>query len=154
MLSRFVTAFLPRIKHFNFLATVTICRDFGAWEYKTVTASIVIPIYLPWSDWTLHEGKRGEWKSWFKTQHSSSLSVIGVVSSTYLRLMIFLLAIVILACDSSSPAFCIMYSAYKLNKQSNKIQLCHTPFPILNQSVVPCKVLILASWPAYRFLRR
>ena len=30
MLSRFVTAFLPRSKSFNFMATVTICSDFGA----------------------------------------------------------------------------------------------------------------------------
>ena len=29
-----------------------------------------------------------------------------------------------------------------------------TPFPIWNQSVVPCPVLTVASWPAYRFLRR
>ena len=29
-----------------------------------------------------------------------------------------------------------------------------SPFPILNQSVVPCPVLTVASWPAYRFLRR
>ena len=28
------------------------------------------------------------------------------------------------------------------------------PFPIWNQSVVPCLVLTVASWPAYRFLRR
>ena len=28
------------------------------------------------------------------------------------------------------------------------------PFTIWNQSVVPCLVLIVASWPAYRFLRR
>ena len=43
MLSRFVIAFLPRIKRFNFLATVTICRDFGAQECKTVTVSIFSP---------------------------------------------------------------------------------------------------------------
>ena len=30
MLSRFVTAFLPRSKHFNFMAAVIICSDFGA----------------------------------------------------------------------------------------------------------------------------
>ena len=29
-----------------------------------------------------------------------------------------------------------------------------TPFPILNQSIVPCPVLTVASWPACRFLRR
>ena len=48
----------------------------------------------------------------------------------------------------------MMYSAYMLNKQGNNIQPWCTPFPILNQSVVPCPVLTVASWPAYRFLRR
>ena len=38
---------------------------------------------------------------------SSSLSAIRVVSSAYLRLLIFLLAILITACASSSPAFLI-----------------------------------------------
>ena len=28
------------------------------------------------------------------------------------------------------------------------------PFPIWNQSVAPCPVLTVASWPAYRFLRK
>ena len=42
---------------------------------------------------------------------SSSLSVIRVMSSAYLRLLIFLLAILIPACASSSPAFLMMYSA-------------------------------------------
>ena len=48
----------------------------------------------------------------------------------------------------------LMYSAYKLNKQGDNIQPWQTPFPIWNQSVVPCPVLIVASWPAYRFLKR
>ena len=47
-----------------------------------------------------------------------------------------------------------MYSVYKLNKQGDNIQPWHTPFPIWNQSVVPCPVLTVASWPAYRFLKR
>ena len=47
-----------------------------------------------------------------------------------------------------------MYSAYKLNKHGDNIQPWHTPFPIWNQSVVPCRVITVASWPAYRFLRR
>ena len=46
-----------------------------------------------------------------------------------------------------------MYSAYKLNKQDDTIQPWRTPFPIWNQSV-PCPVLNVASWPAYRFLKR
>ena len=77
---------------------------------------------------------------------SSSLSAIKVVS--------FLLAILIPACASSSLAFLMMYTAYKLNKQGYIIQLWHTPFPIWNQSVVPCPVLTVASWPGYRFLKR
>ena len=35
---------------------------------------------------------------------------------------VFLLAILIPACVSSSPAFLMMYSAYKLNKQGDNIQ--------------------------------
>ena len=85
---------------------------------------------------------------------SSSLSALRVVSSTYLRLLIFLLAILTSACASSSPAFLMMYSAYKLNKQGDNIKPWCTSFPIWNQSVVPCPVLTVASWPASRFLKR
>ena len=53
---------------------------------------------------------------------SSSLSAIRVVSSAYLRLMMFLPAILIPFCASSNPAFLMMCSAYKLNKQSDSIQ--------------------------------
>ena len=73
---------------------------------------------------------------------------------TYLRLLIFLPAILITACPSSILAFRMMYSAYKLNKQEDKIQPGCPPFPIWNQSVIPCPVLTVASWPAYRFLRK
>ena len=69
-------------------------------------------------------------------------------------MLIFLPEIFVTACDSSSLAFCMMYSAYKLNKQGDNIQPWPTPFPILNQSVVPRPFLTVAFWPAYRFLRR
>ena len=85
---------------------------------------------------------------------SSSLSAIRVVSSAYLRLLIFFPAILIPACASSTPAFLSMYSACKLKNQGDNIQLWCTPFPIWNQSIVPCPVLTVASWPAYRFLKR
>ena len=56
---------------------------------------------------------------------SSSLSAIRVVSSAYLRLLVFLLAILIPACESSSQAFCMMHISfafsYKLNKQGDNI---------------------------------
>ena len=38
--------------------------------------------------------------------------------------------------------------------RGDNIQLWHTPFPILNQCVVPYLFLTVASWSEYRFLRR
>ena len=129
---------------------------------------------------------------------SSSLSAIRMVSSAYLRLLIFLLAILNATCDSSSPAFHMIqetwvwslgqvdplekathssiltrripwteepsrlqsmglqrvghdwvtntltfsHFAYKLNKQWQYIYSL-IPFPILNQFIVPCLVLLL-----------
>ena len=78
----------------------------------------------------------------------SSLSAIRVASSAYLRL-IFLLATLIPACESSHPAFRIISC-----KQGDSIQPWHTLFPFLNQSVVPCLVLTVASWPANRFFSK
>ena len=51
-LSRFVIAFLPRSKCFNFMAAVTICSDFGAQENEVCHCFHFFPIYLPWSDGT------------------------------------------------------------------------------------------------------
>ena len=85
---------------------------------------------------------------------SSSLYAIRVVSSAYLRLLICLLAILIPTCASSNLAFHVMYSAYKLNKQGENILPWHTSLSILNQSIVPCPVLTIDSWPTYRLLRR
>ena len=148
------------------MAAVTICSDFGAQEDKVCHCFHCFPIYLSWSDGTKRHDLRFFWMLSFKPAFSlcsftyikrlfSSfpLSAIRVVSSAYLRVLIFFSTILIPACASSSLAFCMMYSAYKLNKQGNNIQPWWTPFPIQNQSVVPCQVLIVASWPAYRFLR-
>jgi len=85
---------------------------------------------------------------------SSLFSAITVVSSVFLRLLIFLPAILIPACASFSLVFYMLYPVYKLNKQDDNIRLWYTPFPILNQSVVSRLVLTVASWPAYRFLRK
>ena len=60
---------------------------------------------------------------------SFSLSAIRVVSSEYLRLLIFLPEILIPVCDSSSLTFNMMYSAYKLNKQGANRQPWCTPYP-------------------------
>ena len=84
---------------------------------------------------------------------SSSLSAIRVVSSTYLRLLIFLLAILIPSWGCFSWASHMMYSAYKVAKQGDRVQPCRT-FLSFNQPTVPCPPLTAAPWPACRFLRR
>ena len=86
--------------------------------------------------------------------NSSSFSAIRVVSSASLRLLIFLPTILIPAYASFSLAFCMMYSACKLNEQGDSRQPWSVRFPIWNQSAVPCLVLAIVSWPAYRFVRR
>ena len=147
------------------MAAVTTCSDFGAQNNKVCHCFHCFPFYLPWSDGTRCHDLIFFWMLSFKTTFSlssftftkglfssSSLSAIRVVSSAYLRLLIFLLAILIPAGASSSPTFLMPYSAYKLNKQGDNIQPWRTPFPIWNQSVVPCPVLTVASWPT--FLRR
>ena len=86
--------------------------------------------------------------------NSSLLSAIRVVLSVYQRL-IFLPEILIPACNSSSLAFVMICSAYKLNKQGDNKQPKREIillFSILNQSAVPYRVLTFASWPAYRLL--
>ena len=121
------------------------------------------PSYLPWSDGIrCHDFSFLNAENFFtllltfikRLLSSSSLSLIRVVSSAYLRLLIFLLAILIPVCVSSSSAFLMMYSAYKLNKQGDNVQPWHTPFLIWKQSVVPCSVLTISSWSAYIFLKR
>ena len=97
--------------------------------------------------------------TFIKRLFSPSLSPVRVVSSAYLKLLIFQSDVEILGYfnsiwASSSLAFLVMYSEYKLNKQGDNIQPGRTPFPIWNQSVVPCPVITVASWPAYRFLKR
>ena len=76
------------------------------------------------------------------TNVNNLISAIRVISSAYL---IFLPAVLIPACESSSPAFLMMYSVEMLNKQGDNIQPCCNPFPILNQSVVAYLVLTIAS---------
>ena len=93
------------------------------------------------------------WISWLQSP-SAVILESKKMSSPYLRLLIFLPAILIPACASSNPISRMMYSGYGLNKQGDKIQPWFIPLPIWNQSFVPGLVLTLASWPAYRFLRR
>ena len=164
-LSRLVTAFLPRSKHL--LISWLQSASAVILELKKIVSHCFhcFPIYLPWRDGTrCHDlsffnmsFKPAFSLSFFtfiKRYFSSSLlSAIRVVSSAYLRLLIFLLAILISACASASLPFYMMYSAYKLNKQGDNKQPWCPPIPIWNQSVVPYPILTVASWPPYRFLR-
>ena len=147
------------------MAAVTICSDFGAQKNKAWHCFHCFPIYFPWSGGTgCHDLRFLNVEIWptsslssftffMRLFSSSSLSAIRVVSSAYLRLLIFLPAILIQVCVSSSPVFLMMYSTCKLNKQGDNIQPLRTPFPIWNQSVVPCPVLTVASWPAYNLVQ-
>ena len=85
---------------------------------------------------------------------SSLLSAIKGISSAYMRLLIFLQAILIPAYDLSSLAFLHNVLVYKLKEQGDNIQPWRSLFPIWNKSVVLRLVLTVASWPTYRFLRR
>ena len=154
MLSRLVITSLPRSKHLliSWLqspsAVILEPQKIKSATVSTVSPSICCEVMGPDAMilvfWMLSFKPTFSLSSFtFIKRHFSSfsLSAIRVVSSAYLRLLIFLLAILIPDCASSSPAFLTMYSAYKLNKQGDNVQPWHTPFPIWNQSVVPFPVL-------------
>ena len=141
------------------MAALTIRSDFGAQENEICYCFHFFLIYLLWSD-----GTRCHDLSFLNVEfyaspftllfYPQSRGSLAMVSSAYLRLLIFLPAILNPACVfSSSTAFLMIYSAYKLNEWGDNIQPWHTPLPILYQFFVPCPVLTVPSWPAYRFLR-
>ena len=165
ILYRFVIAFLPRSKRLLIhgcshsfqwflepkkIKSVTALNFFPSICHEMIGLDAMIFIY-----WTLSFKPAFSLCSFtlIKRLFSSSLSAIRVVSSPYLRLLIFLPAILIPACASSSLAFHMMYSAHKFNMQDNNIQPWHTHLPLLNQSVFPRPVLTGAPYLAYRFLR-
>ena len=116
MLSMLVTAFLPISK--RLLISWLHSPSAVILEHKKIYCHCIycFPIYLPWSDgtgcqdlsfWMLslsqlfHSPPSLSWRG----SISFSLSAIRVVSSSYLRLLIFLLSILIPACASSSLDF-------------------------------------------------
>ena len=124
MLSRLVITFLPRSKHL--LISCLQSPSAVILEPQKIKSETVSTISPPIS----HEVMGPDamilvfWMLSFKPTFSlssftfikrlfssSSLSAIKVVSSAYLRLLIFLPAILIPACASSSPAFLMIYSA-------------------------------------------
>ena len=118
-LSRFVIAFIPRSKRLNFMAAVTVCSDFGAPPNKvshcfhcflSISHEVMGLDAMILVFWMLSFRPTFSLSSFTFIQRlfSSSLSAIRVVSSAYLRLLIFFLAILIPA--QLHPEF-MMYSA-------------------------------------------
>ena len=114
---------------FDFMAAVTICSDFGAQKNKvchcfhcfSICHEVMGPDVMILVFWMLSFKQTFSLSSFtfIKRFFSSSLlSAIRVVSSAYLRLLIFLPAILI-------PAYAS--SAYKLNKPGDNIQPWRTP---------------------------
>ena len=148
-LSRFVIPFLPRSRYLliSWLPSPS-AEIFEPKIIKSVTVSIVSPsishevmrpVAMILIFWTLSFKPAFSLSSFtfIKRLFSSSLPyAIRVVSSAYLRLLIFLPGILIPARDSFSPAFRMMYSAYKLNKQGDHMQPWCTPFPVLTTSLL------------------
>ena len=123
MLSRFVIDFPPRSKCLlNFISSVTIHSDFGAQENKVchcfhffpICHEVMGPDALIFVFWMLSFKPVFSLSSFILINRlfsSFSLFAIRVMSSAYLRLLIFHLAILIPAWASSSPAYYMMYSA-------------------------------------------
>ena len=149
------------------MAAVSIRSDFRAQEEEICHYFHLFPFCLPWSNGArCHNLSFFEYLvlSWLflvscftlikRLFSSSLLFAIRMVSSTYLRLLLFLPPILIPACNSSCLVFLMMCSVYRLNKQDDSREPCFTPFSIGQQSFVPYKVLTVAFWPTDRFLRR
>ena len=142
------------------MAAVTNCSDFGAPKIKYVTVSIVSPSIrheVMGLDAMILVFRMLSFKPTFSLSSftfikrlfsSFSLSAVSVVSSAYLRLLIFLLAILIPICASSSSAFHMMYSTYKLNKQGDNMQPWHTPFLIWRRWVHILLLRHLETFPS------
>ena len=119
------------------MAAITICSDFGTQKNKVSHCfpSICMKWWdrMPWSSfsecWALSQLFHSPLSLSSRGSSVLHFSAIRVVSSAYLRLVIFFPAILIPACASSSPAILMMYSACKWNKQGGNIQPWLTPFP-------------------------
>ena len=118
VLSRLVITFLPRSKRLLIswlqspsaviLEPRKIKSDTGSSVSPSICHEVMGPDAMIFVFWMLSFKPTFSFSSFTfikKLFSSSSLSAIRVVSSAYLRLLIFLPAVLILACASSSPAF-------------------------------------------------
>ena len=122
MLSRLVITFLPRSKCLLISWLQSACAvilEPPKIKSDTVSPSICHEVMGPDAMilvfWMLSFKPTFSPSSFTFIFSSSLLSAVRVVSSAYLRLLIFLPAILIPAYASSGPAFLMIHSAYKLN---------------------------------------
>ena len=151
MLSRFLIAFLPRNKHLliswlQSLSTVILEPR----KIKSVTVStfshsihheVMGPDAMIFAFWMLSFKPTFSLFSFTFIKRlfsSSTLYAIRVISFAHLRLL-SLLAILIPACDSSSLAFCMMYSAVYYVKLclSIYVSVCSLVHPSIHLSIRP-----------------
>ena len=127
MLSRLVTTLLPRSKHLliswlqspsavileprKIVSHCFHCSSSICHEVMGPDAMILVFWMLSFKPTFLLSSF-----TFIKRLFCSSLSAIKLVSSAYLTLLIFLLAVLIPACALSSPAFLMTYSAYKKSR--------------------------------------
>ena len=143
MLSMFVIAFLPKSKHLIMLwlrspSGVILeppkIKSLTVYTFPpSICHEVMGPDAMIFAFWMLSFKPTFSLSSHFhqETLQFLFLFSIRVVSSAFLRLLIFLPAILNPACVfSSSTAFLMIYSAYKLNEWGDNIQPWHTPFPI------------------------
>ena len=137
------------------MAAITICSDFGAPKNKVCLCFRSFPSIC-------HEVMGLDamtlvfWMLSFKP--AFSLSSYTFIKRLFRSSLLSALSEVVdippgkldSSCASSSPAFRMRYSAYKLNKQGDNIHPWCTPFPILNQSVVLYIVYIKTIFWKYR----
>ena len=129
ILSRWVISFLPRSKHLLILwlqspsAVILepkkiVCYCFHC--FPSIGHEVRGPDAMILVFWMLSFKPTFSLSSFISVKRlfsSCSSSSISLASSAYLRLLIFLQAILISAYASSSPAFHMMCSAYKLNNR-------------------------------------
>ena len=159
-LFRFLMAFLPRSKHLliSWLQSPSPV-NLKPKKRKSVPSCTFFPFYFPWSnvagchDCSFFKYPVLNWLFQSPSSPSSRRSLVplhlhlqrnlqflfttshAVVSSACLRLLMFLLPVLIPACNPSSLVFLMMCSVYRLDKQGDRRQPCYTLFSILNQSV-------------------
>ena len=147
--------FPAKKQFFDFMAAVTVHSDFGVQKHEICHYFHLLPFYSPciygagchdisflglfvclfFSIFSLKPALSLYSFILIRSLFSFSLLLtIRVVSPACQRLLMFLPLILLSACNSS-----------RLNKQGDSRQPCSTPFSILNQSIVPCRVLTVAS---------